>query len=85
MDNKHKIFKVEVTFDICVLARNQKEAEEIAASNAADELSNGFASYFAHEVKDISDVESEWQESIPYSERGVNKEEKPVKFFLGEE
>lgn len=72
--SNHKIFKVEVTFDIYVLAADSVEAEELAERHAREELGNGLASYSPMECKTLAQVPKDDRNCLPYKPRKVDDE-----------
>jgi hypothetical protein len=61
-----KLYKVEITRTICVLAENQIEAEYRAIRHEGDEVYNDPDEVHITEIKKPEDVPAEWLNSLPH-------------------
>jgi hypothetical protein len=64
-----KLYRVEISTELFVLAENEQDARYLANRFASEEVSNG-VSAFAREVTSEKQIPDEWRDSLPYrSER----------------
>ena len=72
-NEKVKLFKLQITFDMVVVAADEKDAEQVAQANACSELNNQLkdVDFHAIPVHSITGLPKGWQESLPYISKQV--------------
>ena len=67
-----KLYKVEITRTICVLADDNRRAERIALSSEGEESANDPDMICAREVKSLENVPVEWHDGYPYGDENCD-------------
>jgi hypothetical protein len=72
-----KLYKVQIEFDMVVVAADEKDAEQVAKSNACSELSNQLqeVAFKAIPVSSVNELPKGWIVSLPYISKGVKADE----------
>ena len=61
-----KLYKVEITRTLCVLAEDKHTATQVAVRYEGDEHYNEPDSIYAAEIKGVDEIPADWDDCIPY-------------------